>query len=205
MAGTFSVYVVTHLDSERVYVGFTKTTVENRWRRHTYDALVRQSNTHFHRAIRRYGVSAFKVCTIASELTHDVAVAGEIRLIAEKRSWDRRLGFNETYGGEGVIPTREVRVRESVAQRRQDPREIRELHNRMIQMINDGKLTHKEVALLMLMTGSQVRHTLHCHRERTCLMCFDDVRQPIDDSIVQLIRSKHSKSINGRQSFRRSV
>ena len=68
------IYKITNLLNNKVYIGQTIRTDQSRWRRHILDAKNNKLNTHFARAIRKYGEENFSVEIIdtansAEELT----------------------------------------------------------------------------------------------------------------------------------------
>lgn len=48
------IYKITNLLNDKIYIGQTITSVEQRWKRHQNDALSGTLDTHFARAIRKY-------------------------------------------------------------------------------------------------------------------------------------------------------
>lgn len=60
------IYKITNKLNGKSYVGQTKKSVINRWKRHVNDAMNHVLNTHFARAIRKYGVKSFSVEEIDS-------------------------------------------------------------------------------------------------------------------------------------------
>lgn len=88
------IYKITNKVNGKVYIGQTKYTIEARWKQHQY----KKDKTHFHNAIRKYGVENFIVeqleeCEI-SELD-----SKEIYYIAKYNSF--KEGYNSTIGGDG--------------------------------------------------------------------------------------------------------
>ena len=53
------IYKITNTQNNKVYIGQTIRPVEERWRRHKTDALNNVLDTHFARAIRKYGKDSF--------------------------------------------------------------------------------------------------------------------------------------------------
>lgn len=60
------VYKITNVLNGKVYIGQTCGSIEQRWKRHQNDALSNRLDTHFARAIRKYGVGSFIVEQIDS-------------------------------------------------------------------------------------------------------------------------------------------
>jgi group I intron endonuclease len=58
----FEVYLITSLDTEKQYVGFTTGGVSDRWSKHKWSAIKNQSSsTPLHQDMRLYGTGRFKV------------------------------------------------------------------------------------------------------------------------------------------------
>lgn len=95
------VYSITHIATGREYVGFTSKTVSQRWRAHRAAATAGKQ-THFARALRKYGPDAFDIKLEAVLPTNAEAKLAERILIAL-----RAPAFNMTSGGDGT-PGHEV-------------------------------------------------------------------------------------------------
>lgn len=88
------IYKVTNKVNGKIYIGQTIKTVNRRWFRHVNDAENNVLDTHFARAIRKYGKESFVVETI------DVADTQE-ELTQKEQYWIRYYnsvndGYNET-------------------------------------------------------------------------------------------------------------
>ena len=55
------IYKITNKYNQKVYIGQTIHSVQKRWNRHVSDAVNNRLDTHFARAIRKYGPQAFSV------------------------------------------------------------------------------------------------------------------------------------------------
>ncbi len=93
------VYKITNTHNQKIYIGWTGKTVEDRWQRHINDALKKRDNRKFYNAIRKYGCDCWQVETLEHVETIDQAKAREIALIAEYNSY--HSGYNATKGGDG--------------------------------------------------------------------------------------------------------
>lgn len=88
------IYKITNLVNDKVYIGQSARGVHERFHRHIQDAITNRLDTHFARAIRKYGPENFVVEVIDSAETQD-----ELNL--KEQSWIRhynsiRHGYNET-------------------------------------------------------------------------------------------------------------
>lgn len=94
------VYLITHIETGKQYVGITIQSIERRWKNHTEQAKAGslKSDASLHEAIRRYGADAFKV----SIIDHGSTKRG---LEKAERDWIKQLnslepnGFNISPGG----------------------------------------------------------------------------------------------------------
>lgn len=91
------IYLIQNNVNGKMYIGFTKSNVNERFKRHSIDA--KRSNTPFHRAIVKYGPKSFTLCVL--EEHHDA-----LFLHRERESYwitqykDKDL-YNCQPGGEG--------------------------------------------------------------------------------------------------------
>ena len=88
------IYKITNIQNNKVYIGQTIRPIEDRFHRHINDALNNVLNTHFARAIRKYGKDSFVIEEI------DTASSQE-ELTLKEQYWIRyydavRNGYNET-------------------------------------------------------------------------------------------------------------
>jgi hypothetical protein len=90
--GVCCAYLVTNLHNGKRYVGIIATsgkTINKRWREHCYEASY-DSKKLLHRAIRKYGETAFRVEVIACARALADTQAVERVLIAQRLQPDRR-------------------------------------------------------------------------------------------------------------------
>jgi len=88
------IYKITNIQNNKVYIGQTIRLVEQRFHRHMSDALNNILDTHFARAVRKYGKDSFKVEIIDTAKTQD-------ELNQKEQYWIRQYdsvnnGYNET-------------------------------------------------------------------------------------------------------------
>lgn len=103
---TYTVYKHTS-PSNKVYIGITSRPVKERWAKgHGYNY-----NTHFWRAIQKYGWDNFQHEILYENLSKEEASKLEIELIAKFDSMNQAKGYNLTTGGEHCTVSEEVRQR----------------------------------------------------------------------------------------------
>lgn len=96
--GTYELYRITNAVNGNAYVRITSRGTEVRWREHK--CRVAQSwryKSPFYRALRKYGIDAFRVAVLKKDMTEEEAKTAEILLIAQERP-----KYNGTAGGDGA-------------------------------------------------------------------------------------------------------
>ena len=93
------VYIAQNRINDKVYIGKTEATLEERWRLHLV-AVKQNSQYAFHRAIKKYGSDAFLVCPISSASSAEELAQIEVFYIAKFHSTENAHGYNMTAGGE---------------------------------------------------------------------------------------------------------
>lgn len=88
------IYKITNTVNGKVYIGQTTRPIQQRFRRHINDAINCNLDTHFARAIRKYGPSEFIVEEIDSANSQEELNKKEQHWIAEYNS--TKCGYNET-------------------------------------------------------------------------------------------------------------
>jgi len=101
--GMWYVYKITNLVNGKLYVGKTDN-IRKRWNGHKTAARRQDPNdfTILHRAMRKYGFDNFKIERLSEHMGEEVALAEEVRMIAELNTRDRSIGYNMTEGGDGA-------------------------------------------------------------------------------------------------------
>lgn len=101
-------YKITNLTNNKIYIGQTEN-LNRRWSEHKSTAKTNKTNTHFYRAINRYGIENFVIEEISYELYSNLEEANleEIRLIAFFNSTDKNIGYNIDPGGNRHFVTEE--------------------------------------------------------------------------------------------------
>jgi len=103
------IYKVTNLRNEKVYVGKTSYSLDVRKSNHLREALRYNSETHFHRALRKWGHDNF-VWEVVEEAEEEQLDSLERKWIESEDSF--RNGYNQTMGGDGQrgwVPSEETR------------------------------------------------------------------------------------------------
>ena len=100
-----NIYRILHVASGKSYIGRNAhQDPERRWKRHQREALNPRSDvydTHFHRAIRKYGSAAFEFSSLAFTDSRKDLTSLEIEFIKKLKTDDPQYGYNSTAGGEG--------------------------------------------------------------------------------------------------------
>ena len=95
------VYKITNTINNKIYIGVTTRTLEERWREHK--SRVKERTSHLYSAFRKYGIENFTI-----EIIDDTAESQEELFELEKRyikqynSTNPDIGYNATIGGDGV-------------------------------------------------------------------------------------------------------
>lgn len=95
---TYCVYMHTHKESQRKYIGITSQPPNNRWRK----GEGYKECPYFYNAIQMYGWNAFLHEVLFTGLTRQEAEQKEIELIAKYKSNTREYGYNISNGGNVV-------------------------------------------------------------------------------------------------------
>lgn len=106
------VYCIVNIINGKYYIGQTIKPLEKRWTAHKSSAA-RGSRFHLHNAIRKYGKDNFVLHVIAEMQSQEELDKCERVWIALTRSFDRSVGYNLTFGGDGVRPDDDSRKRRS--------------------------------------------------------------------------------------------
>lgn len=88
------VYKITNIQNNKVYIGQSSRSVDERFRRHITDAMNNILDTHFARAIRKYGPENFQIEIIDTATTNE-------ELTQKEQYWIKYYnsvvdGYNET-------------------------------------------------------------------------------------------------------------
>lgn len=91
------IYKITNKQNGKIYIGQTIHSLENRWKRHQYDALNNIIDTHFARAIRYYGAENFSTEIIDTAKTQEELTEKEYYWIHKYKAVQN--GYNENEDG----------------------------------------------------------------------------------------------------------
>lgn len=94
------VYVITNLVNNKIYIGKTNKTPENRLRRHFYGSA--KSSTYLARAIVKHGRDVFVVRSLVEVDSDEEASKLEKFFIRCLESTNSEIGYNLTLGGDGI-------------------------------------------------------------------------------------------------------
>lgn len=107
------IYLLTNIDNGSYYVGKTCQTLDKRWRQHldvnkakTVEGKYK-SETYLSRSMRKHGSEKFLMEELSISDSLESSNSAEKLWIAALRSYDPSIGYNGTYGGDGVCPTKE--------------------------------------------------------------------------------------------------
>lgn len=106
------IYKITNLSNNKIYIGKTiRSEISIRWKQHI-QALKRgnHDNSHLQRAWNKYGEQSFSfevIETFNSEHNFDLNNL-EIFWINYYKSTDPKIGYNKTFGGDGLVATEEI-------------------------------------------------------------------------------------------------
>lgn len=90
------IYKITNIVNGKVYIGQSVRPVDRRFQRHINDATNNILDTHFARAIRKYGSDSFVIEVIDSADTQDELNIKEREWIHRYQSTNPSYGYNET-------------------------------------------------------------------------------------------------------------
>lgn len=99
------VYKVVNLINNKIYVGITNQGYLTRWYKHCSDANT-GSTFALHNSIRKYGKENFTIEVIENIDDVEVLKEREIFWIKFYNSYDRKIGYNLTLGGDGGLGRR---------------------------------------------------------------------------------------------------
>lgn len=94
------VYKITNIINQKVYIGITSRTIEERFREHKHK-INERIHLHLYSSMKKYGVENFKIELLESCKTLENLFIRERFWISKTNSNDPLFGYNNTNGGEG--------------------------------------------------------------------------------------------------------
>lgn len=94
----YIVYLIKNTVTNKIYIGYTKNSLEHRWKQHCNRAK-KDVNTPFYNAIKKYGEDIWDKSIIFECESVQEVKQKEIELIAKHDSYNN--GYNATTGGDG--------------------------------------------------------------------------------------------------------
>lgn len=95
---TGSIYIIKNTCNEKVYIGQTTQSVEERFKQHLKPSQIKRCRYKLYRAMEKYGKDNFYVETLESDIPYDKLDEREIYYIEKYDSF--RNGYNSTNGGD---------------------------------------------------------------------------------------------------------
>lgn len=122
------IYKITNEINNKIYIGQTIVSVEERWYKHKWNALNLQKYA-LHQAMHKYGIENFKIEILTETNSKEDLDRLEKKYIKEYNSFVNQNGYNMTDGGEGSSPTEEVKqkLREARKDYKHSPETIEKL------------------------------------------------------------------------------
>lgn len=96
----YSIYLITNKVNNKVYVGKTKFSPEERFNHHKWNRN-KKSCVYLYNSFDKHGIESFHVSTLATCETNEEACGIEKMYIEFFNSADSRFGYNLTLGGDG--------------------------------------------------------------------------------------------------------
>lgn len=141
------IYKVTNLVNQKIYIGQTTLSLEDRKKSHYKEAKYKKNNNYFHNALNSYNEDDFKWEIIEDSITElDELNSKEIYYIALYNSTDKNKGYNLKHGGDnGGLNSIETKIKigNSTRERWKNP----EIAERMRQGLIKGTEAMKSKAL----------------------------------------------------------
>ena len=95
----YTIYKITNIINNKIYIGLTKDTIENRLRGHIRHSRTGKSNQRLHQAMAKHGAEFFSIVALTTCEDIESACNKEIDFIKESNSKEYKIGYNMTDGG----------------------------------------------------------------------------------------------------------
>ncbi len=118
------VYRITNRVNGKVYIGKTVHTLVQRWKWHLADARGNRYQTHFYKALRKYGPEAFTIEILYQAKTKFELSRMETFFIVLHQSYRAENGYNGTLGGDGAAVGNKCAVGKRTLEQRQRMSEV---------------------------------------------------------------------------------
>lgn len=109
----YTVYIHINKTNNKKYIGITSKKVNKRWGNNGKG----YKKGYFHNAIKKYGWDNFEHLILYENLSEKDAKNKEIELIKIYNTFNKKYGYNLTYGGQGNIPNNITREKLSLSQK----------------------------------------------------------------------------------------
>lgn len=105
------IYKIVHLSSNKMYVGKTTKTLNQRLQRHAYDARYEKRPTYFHSALLKYGIDEFRIYLLEE-------IQPTVDINERERFWIATIQpeYNLTEGGTGGDTSQSPNFRKAMQQ-----------------------------------------------------------------------------------------
>lgn len=124
------IYMIKNTSNNKIYIG-QSVNIYKRWEKHKSDLNNnRHDNKHLQNAWNKYGEDCFDF-SIIEECVENELNDREIYYIQLYYSYNNLYGYNMTFGGDGCVPTDEVRLKMSESAKNRPPisEETRKKHS----------------------------------------------------------------------------
>jgi group I intron endonuclease len=173
------IYLITNKNNGKLYVGQTINDPIQRFMEHCWD--VSRSVRPLQNAIKKYGKDNFTIEVLAKATSLEELSQLEKHFIKELNTRNKDIGYNLTEGGEGVsgyIPTKEVRERISLSQKKRfkDRPESNYMKGRVGELSPFyGKKHSEETIQIMSLSklGENNPFHGHAHPRRRPIVCIN--------------------------------
>ena len=141
---TGCIYIHTNIISGKSYIGLTTLTVKKRWQSHIAKAKKDTTNSHFHKAIRKYGEDSWVTKVLEADILYVNMNGREIFWIEKYNTY--KTGYNLTPGGDstpGIFCakpwTEERRARQMATLKERGPISMTDEQKQKLREANLGK------------------------------------------------------------------